>query len=104
MSTLAEDLERNVHEIIRNLMNNLASLGYEAGFELQTHPPTTTTEAAIKGANFTASYIRIGVAISVFMGWQLQTLIYNADQTNLQKYHCQERFFLVLRVCYLDKF
>ena len=58
MSTLAEDLERNVHEIIRNLMNNLASLGYEAGFELQTHPPTTTTEAAIKGDNFTASYIR----------------------------------------------
>ena len=51
MSTLAEDLERNVHEIIRNLMNNLANLGYEAGFELQTHPPTTTTEAAIKGAN-----------------------------------------------------
>ena len=49
MSTLAEDLERNVHEIIRNLMINLASLGYEAGFELQTHPPTTTTEAAIKG-------------------------------------------------------
>ena len=85
-------------------MNNLANLGYEAGFELLTHPLTTTTEAAIKGANFTASYISIGGATSVFMGRQLQTLIYHADQTNLLKYHCQEGFFLVLRVCNLDKF
>ena len=38
-------------------MNNLAGLGYEAGFELQTHPPTITTEAAIKGDNFVL-YIR----------------------------------------------
>ena len=82
MSTLAEDLERNVHEIIRNLMNNLASLGYEAGFELQTHPPTTTTEAAIKGE--TLFYI-LGVATLVYMGRQLMLLTYHIDQITLQK-------------------
>ena len=73
MSTLAEDLERNVHEIIRNLMNNLASLGYEAGFELQTHPPTTTTEAAIKGEYFV-------LYVSAYMGRQLMLLTYHIAQ------------------------
>ena len=46
MNVIASEIEDNVQEILKNLMNNLASLGYEYGFELNTTTNITSTTAA----------------------------------------------------------
>lgn len=61
MDQLATQLENNVQDILSDLMNNLANLGYEQGFEIQTHPPTTTvamtttTEPPTKDCDYLAN-------------------------------------------------
>jgi len=44
-------LEQNVETILRNLLGNLASLGYEHGYKAATTvlPETTTTDNPYKG-------------------------------------------------------
>lgn len=43
ITVIQSEIEENVQEILKNLMENLANLGYDYGFELDARSTTTTT-------------------------------------------------------------